>query len=121
MFLVECLGECIYNALSSKTLDEEKKSIYKRLSLNEVETAGRIDYELEKLGFSVPMTRKAALKVVAVVVFTLLSHNMLERLLKKTLKKRIFRSWFDIYHENNENFWQVMLNHEILQYELLDL
>ena len=121
MVLVESLGEGIYNALYSKTSDEKKKSIYKRLSLNETETAGYIVKELKKLGFSAPMTRKAILKAAAVTIFTVLSHNMLEKLLKKALKKRMFRSWFNMYHEYNENFWQAMLNHEALQYELLNL
>ncbi len=121
MFLTENLGESIYNTLSSKAPNEEKASIYKRLSLNEAATASHIVNELKKLSFSVPTIRKAILKVAAFAIFSVLSHNMLENLLKKTLKKSMFRSWFNLYHKYNENFWQSMLDHETLQYELLNL
>lgn len=121
MFLIETLGESIYKALSSKGSNKEMISIYKRLSINEVETAGYIVNELEKMGFSVPRIRKVVLKVVADTVFSILSHNMLETLLKKTLKKRMFKAWFNMYHNNNKNFWQLMIDHEAFQYELLNL
>lgn len=121
MFLVENLGESIYKALSSKASNKKKISIYKRLFFNEVETANYIVNELKKMDFSVPRIRKIILKVVAVTIFSMLSHDRLENLLKKTLKKRMFRIWFNMYHENNEIFWQSMLDHETLQYQLLDL
>lgn len=118
---MENLGESIYNALSLKTSEKPKVFVYKRLSLNEVVTAGYIVNELNNLGFSVPVIRKAFLKAAANIVFSVLSHDMLENLLKKTLKKRMFRAWFNMYHKYNESFWQSMLDHETLQYELLNL
>lgn len=121
MFLMENIGECIYNALFSKTSDEKKAFIYKRLSLNEVETAGHIADEIRNLGFASPMIRKAILKIVASTVFSVLSHNILENLLRRTLKKRMFRSWFNVYHDYNQAFWRLMLDHEVLQHELLNL
>jgi len=121
MLLVENLGESIYNALASKSLDKNKISIYKKLSLNESETANKIGKELKNLGFLTPKTRRVLLKIAAYTIFTLLSHDKLETLLKKALKKRKFRIWFNRYHENNESFWQSMIDHEVLQYELLKL
>jgi len=121
MLFVESLGECMYNVLSSKTADEESASIYKRLSLNEAETAGRIVNEMKRLDISVPTTRASILKITALTVFSVLSQNILKNLLKNTLNKRMFRLWFSLYHEYNEQFWQSMIDHEVLQYELLEL
>lgn len=121
MFLMENLGESIYNTLSSKASDKEKASVYKKLSINEIKTAHHVLNEIEKLGLSAPTTRKIILKIVASAVFPFLSHNMLEKLLKKTLKKQMFRSWFNLYHKHNELFWQSMLDHENLQYRMLNL
>ena len=121
MFLVENLGESIYKALASKVSNEEMISIYKKLSINEIDTAGFIANELKRMELAVPRKRKVVLKVVADTAFSLLSHNILETLLKKILKKRMFRSWFNMYHDNNEKFWKSMIDHETLQYELLNL
>jgi predicted nucleotidyltransferase len=121
MYLMENAGESIYNALCSKSSDKEVAAVYKRLSLNETETAGRIFDELNVIGVSVPMIRKAVLRSTLSTVFALLPHSVLERLLKKTLKKQMFRLWFKLFHQNNEGFWQAMLDHEGLQYDLLKL
>ena len=121
MLFVESLGECIYSALASKASNDEHVSIYKRLSLNEAETAGRIINEMRKLEISVPTTRVSILKLSATAFFSVLSYNVLINLLKKTLKKGMFRLWFNTYHECNESFWQSMIDHETLQYELLEL
>ena len=121
MFLMENLGQSIYKTLASKASDEEKTSVYKRLALNEAETASCIVNELKKLDLSVPVTRKIILKIAAFTVFSALPHNILEKLLRKTLKKRMFFLWFNMYHEYNECFWQLMLDHEALQYKLLNL
>ena len=121
MFLIENLGQSIYKTLASKTSDEKKEAVYKRLALNEAETANHITAELKKNGLSVSALRKNILQVVALVVFLILSHDILENILKKTLKKRIFFLWFNMYHEYNKCFWQLMLDHEKLQYKLLNL
>lgn len=121
MFLIENLGESMYNALYTKSANVENASIYKRLSLNEVGTADLILKELKNSGFSEPIISKFFLKVIAFIVFSVFPQKLLEILLKKTLKKKLFRTWYNIYYKYNECFWRSMLDHEILQYELLDL
>lgn len=121
MLFVETMGESMYNALSYKASNEEIASIYRRLSRNEMETAERIVTEMKKLDFLVPTKRVSILKVTAISFFSVLSHNVLKTLLLNALKKRMFRLWSNLYHEYNENFWQSMIDHEALQYELLEL
>jgi hypothetical protein len=119
MLLLESLGESLYKALSFKALSKESASIYKRLSVNEVETADRIASELRNLGFSVPTIRKFILKVTAFIIFSVLPQHKLEKLLKRALRKSYFRTWFNRYHKYNQDFWQSMLDHETLQSKLL--
>ena len=119
MFFIENLGESIYNALSLKTSDNNKKYIYKKLSKNESSTANHIIKELYKLGISKPIIRKNILKFFASVIFFILPYSILEKLLKKTLKRRIFKSWFNIYNTYNKNFWKLMMEHEELQHTSL--
>jgi hypothetical protein len=121
MFLIENIGESIYKALGAKTADPGMASVYARLSLNESTTAANIAAEMQRLGLSLPTTRNAILRPFAARVFAMLSHDRLESLLKRALRRRKFRSWFDRYHHHNEVFWRHMLEHEILQYELLRL
>ncbi len=120
MLLLESLGESLYKALASKAISKESESIYKRLSINEAETADRIANELRTLGFSVPTIRKFILKVISFIIFSILPQIKLEKLLKRALRKSYFRSWFNKYHTYNEEFWQSMLDHETLQSKLLD-
>ncbi len=62
MFLLESLGESLYKALYSKAVSNERASIYKKLSVNEAETADSIANELRTLCFSVPRIRKFIIK-----------------------------------------------------------
>jgi hypothetical protein len=121
MYLVETLGERVYNALASKTENEEMASIYQRLSLNEINTAQRIVNEMSVLEIVVPVRRASILKSSASAVFSSLSHDALLKLLRMSLSRGMFRQWFNTYHENNETFWQAMLDHESLQLKLLKL
>ena len=121
MLIMECMGESIYNSLASKAINEESASVYKKLSENEAKTANYIINEMKRLGFSIPKTRKLIIKFLSRNIFSVLSHKKLETLLKKTLKKRMFNTWFNLYHKNNQDFWQSMLDHEKLQYELLEI
>ncbi|MCP4269176.1 MAG: amidohydrolase [Candidatus Brocadiaceae bacterium] len=120
MFLLESLGESLYKALYSKAVSNERASIYKRLSVNETETADSIADELRNLGFSVPTIRKFILKVTSLIIFSVLPRIKLEKLLKRAIRKSYFKSWFNRYHEYNQDFWQSMLDHETLQSKLLN-
>ena len=121
MLFVETLGERIYRALANKAENAEMASIYHRLELNEANTAERIVNEMRTLEIPAPITRVSILKLSATAVFSLLSHGVLRKLLSKSLSKGMFRQWFQMYHDNNETFWQAMLDHESLQHELLEL
>ncbi len=120
MLLLESLGESLYKTLAYKATSEESTSIYKRLSVNEAETADSIANELRNLGFSVPIIRKSILKVTSFIIFSVLTQKKLEKLLKRALRKSYFRSWFNKYNEYNQDFWQSMLDHETLQSKLLN-
>ncbi len=120
MLLLESLGESLYKALASKAISKESESIYKKLSVNEAETADSIANELRTLGFSVPIIKKSILKVISFIIFSILPQIKLEKLLKRALRKSYFRSWFNKYHEYNQDFWQSMLDHETLQSKLLN-
>lgn len=119
MFLMEQLGQIVYDSLAAKAVKQDDKEIYNRLSLNEQETENLIINELKKLDISKPIIRKVALVIIAVVICFMLSHNAILKLLTNTLRKRKFKLWFDSYHEYNLEFWTAMLDHEELQFRLL--
>ena len=121
IFLIENLGEHIYYALLGKADDDVQRTIYRRLALNEAKTAHLTEEELARLYCPVPVIRKRFIGSIAYIVCSVLSQSTLEKLLKKTLRRRMFSSWFNIYHKFNENFWEALLSHENLQHELLKL
>ena len=118
---METLGVLIYDALAAKTSDHEAVAIYRRLSLNEAETARHIATELVALDAPTPAVVNFILKGLASALFCLFSCSLLDYLLRRTLRRKMFRLWFGMYHARNATFWQAMLDHEALQIDLLKL
>lgn len=52
-------------------------------------------------------------------LFNLLNANQLFWLLRTALKRGIYREWFRQHRNRNQEFWNLLLNHENLQLELL--
>lgn len=121
MYLMEAMGECLYTALASKAPDSSRSEIYRRLAQNEYDTARRIADELQRQGIGTPTLIKTGVSVLLRVVFVILPYRMLAHILRKALGKQKFRLWFDQFHQQSEVFWHLMLEHEVLQYELLEL
>ena len=121
MFIVESLGERIYDSLRSKSKDADKKSVYAKLSVNEKETRDAIEKELESMNVPVPKLRTRCATGIADALFWTLPERSLLRLLTGILKKRAFSHWRERHNSRNPDLWTLLLEHENLQWKMLDL
>ena len=121
MFIVESLGEHLYNALCSKSSDTNLKSIYRILAQNEKQTRDRIEKEITFINMPAPMVRVRCLTNIANMVFWMLPEQRLLKLLTKILKRRMFSKWHKKYNDQNVDLWGQLLEHENLQHKMLNL
>jgi hypothetical protein len=118
MFILEVLGERLYSILASKTKRENLKLAYRRLAFNEYKT---LEY-IEKEFFAVCNNNVPNRKVIsgcAKFIFNLVPARQLSLILKSILKRRLYSRWFNINKDKNRKFWDLLLEHENMQYELL--
>src|SRR3989338_3785337 len=119
MLIIEIIGERIYKILSSKAKNDNRREIYQRLALNEKLTAQYIEKELLLINKSNHIILKGIISSLASFIFNLLTAKQIVWILEKTLKKRIYSHWLNIYKEYDQEFWNQLVNHEKLQHELL--
>lgn len=119
MLIIEIIGERIYKILSSKAKNDNRREIYQRLALNEKLTAQYIEKELLLINKSNHIIFKGIISSLASFIFNLLTAKQIVWILEKTLKKRIYSHWLNIYKEYDQEFWNQLVNHEKLQHELL--
>ena len=120
MLVIETIGEKLYKTLSLRIKDENLKSIYQQLAVGEAQTAKYIEKEISP-HYNNPIIFKEFIPRFAGFVLSLLTVKQLVWILKSTLKRRIYKRWFDIYQANNPNLWKLLLKHEESQHELLKL
>ncbi len=119
MLIIEVVGAKLYNTLFLKTKDDNLKSICQQLAVAESQTAKYIEKEISRTNKNNRIISKGITPNLAGFIFSLLTARQLFWLLRKTLKKRMYQRWFDIYKDNNREFWNLLLKHEELQHELL--
>ena len=119
MLIIEIIGERIYKILSSKAKNDNRREIYQRLALNEKLTAQYIEKELLLINKNNHIIFKGIISSLASFIFNLLTAKQIVWILEKTLKKRIYSHWLNIYKEYDQEFWNQLVNHEKLQHELL--
>lgn len=119
MFIVEAVGERIYNVLATKTKDKNLQSIFQGLAFGELRTREYIEKELTLIDKNIHLPFKKTILIFTNFIFCLLTVSQLLWILKSVLKKRIYTRWFDTYKDNNQQFWKLLLDHENTQHELL--
>lgn len=120
MLTIENVGEILYRALVSKTKDNNLILIYERLARNERETAKRIKEEISAVDKDNPILMSGAILSLTKIICGILTSTQLTLILRKALKKRVYRSWYNSYKDNNQDLWDLLLSHENLQRELLE-
>lgn len=119
MMVVETIGQALYETLARKTSDPNLKAIYERLAINEKETAKSIKEELLQMAENCNSSTERLLLNLSSFLFNLLNASQLFWLLRTALKRSVYRGWFRQYRDHNQAFWDLLLNHENLQLELL--
>lgn len=119
MFIVEAVGERLYNVLATKAKDKNLQSICQRLALGELQAREHIEKELSLIDKNIHLPFKGVILSFANFIFCLSTVSQLLWILKSVLKKRIYTRWFDTYKDNNQQFWKLLLDHENMQYKLL--
>lgn len=119
ILIIENIGEIFYKSLISKTKHNNLKLIYERLALNERENAKCIEREILKMDNAQRISVSCVVLSLTRIVCGVLTARQLAWVLKSTLNRRIYSRWYDKYKDNNRDFWQLLLNHENLQHELL--
>lgn len=117
---IENVGEILYRALVSKTKDNNLILIYERLARNERETAKRIKEEISAVDKDNPILMSGAILSLTKIICGILTSTQLTLILRKALKKKVYRSWYNSYKDNNQDLWDLLLSHENLQRELLE-
>jgi hypothetical protein len=119
MLVIEAIGEKLYKALASKTKDQNSKSLYLQLAIAESQTAKYIEKEISLTNKNNHIISKGITSNFAGFIFSLLTARQLRWLLRNTLKKRMYKRWFDVYKDDNRELWNLLLKHEEIQHELL--
>lgn len=122
MLLIENLGEILYSNLYLKAKDEDSRTIYKKLSINEQETGVAIrEYSL-KNNFDLKMFFSNLILLIADVVFKIVSEKQLLLFLRNILKKRIYLKYYEKYKNYySQELWNILLDHEKFQHKLLNV
>ena len=115
MYLIELLGDSLYENLALKEKNGELRKIYVRLSDNERETGENIEKEIYKSS----RVHRHWIVVIASFLFRIIPNKVLSNFLKNILRKRMYSQWFELYNEYNSELWQLLVEHEELQHELL--
>lgn len=118
MLRIEVLGEKFYDALVSKTKDVELKIAYQKLALNEHQTAEHIRKELLLFKQDGNVSDGIFITIMQ-FIFNLLPARLLSFILKVILKKRMYSGWFKTNRDTDQQFWDLLLQHENVQHELL--
>lgn len=121
MLMIEKTGEILYRELSLKSRDINSKDLYERLADNEQRTASYIKEELVHFNIKESSLVRSLFVAIASLFFRLLTIGQLKWILKKVLKRRVYSSWFDRNKDSNQQFWQKLLEHEKIQFKLLNL
>ena len=118
MLRIEVLGEKFYDVLAAKTKDAQLKMDYQRLALNEHQTAEHIGKELLLFNQDGDVSDGIFIAIMQ-FIFNLLPARLLSFILKIILKKRMYSGWFKTNRDTNQQFWDLLLQHENVQHELL--
>jgi hypothetical protein len=121
MFIVEDLGEHLYEALSSKCGNTNLKSTYQALARNERRTRDCVEKELASIDRPAPTLRTRYIANAARPVFNAIPRKWLHRFLTRLLMRRMYSNWHKEGHDGNVDFWKQLLEHENLQHDLLGL
>lgn len=119
MLQTENLGDIVYKSLTAKTKNSDLRLVYERLALNERETAGYIEKEILALYKDHPIPVNGVILNLAKVICSMLAADQIAWILKNILKRKMYSKWYNIYKDKNIDFWNLLLNHEKLQHELL--
>ena len=121
MLTLEIIGEKLYSALALKVKDKNLKSIYQKLAVNESQTGACIEKELKISCENTSMLYKIFISNTAGLFFSLFSARILLAILENALKKRVYSRWHKLYNSDNQEFWGILLQHEDIQREFLNL
>jgi hypothetical protein len=121
MLMIEKVGEILYRALSQKSRDLNLKDIYQRLANNEQQTAFCIREELARFNIESHSLTKGLFITITNLFFSFFTLGQLEWILKNILKRRMYSRWLNCDRDANHQFWQKLLEHEKIQFELLKL
>lgn len=121
MFVIENLGERLYEVMGSKCRDVNLKSVYQELALNEKRTRDCIEKEMRSMAMSLPVRRSRFATKIARPVLNIIPLQWLQRFLTRTLRRRMYSNWRERYCDRNADFWRQLLDHEDMQYRMLNL
>lgn len=121
MLVIEAIGEKLYKVLASKTKDQNSKSLYLQLAIAESQTAKYIEKELSRINKNNRIISLGVTPNFAGFLFSLLTARQILWILRNTLKRRMYKRWFDIYKDDNSELWNLLLKHEEFQHEALKL
>ena len=120
MFIIESLGERLYETLCSKCDDMNLRSVYQRLAINEKQTRDCIERELISHNRPLPIGRTKLITNIIQPFMTAIPLQWLLSVLARILKKRMYSNWHEKYHYLNAGVWMQLLEHEKLQHDILD-
>lgn len=119
MLLIENIGEILYRTLTLKAKERNLRLVYEKLALNERQTAGYIEKEILVIDKNQRVLVNGIILSLVKFICAILTARQLAWILKSALKKRVYSRWYNIYKDENQDFWSLLLSHENLQHELL--
>jgi hypothetical protein len=121
MYIIEHLGETLYEALSSRANDPAEVEVYRTLAQNERDTRARIEKELASASLSCPILKARAASSLLRPLLYLTPLSFVKQRLHRILARRMFSTWKSEFGESNTEFWTTLVEHENLQHQMLDL
>jgi hypothetical protein len=121
MYIIEHLGETLYEALSSRANDPAEAEVYRTLAQNERDTRARIEKELASASLSCPILKARAASSLLRPLLYLTPLSFVKQRLHRILARRMFSTWKSEFGESNTEFWTTLVEHENLQHQMLDL
>lgn len=119
IYVTEALGDCIYASMVGKMSSCDLRDTYVRLGANERRMMSLVGVELRRLGIEAPELRKNLTVAAMSLLFVIMPLRMQQRLLAHVARKKIFGRWHFLHHQQNEELWEILLEHERLQYGVL--
>ena len=104
-----------WQMLNKDNIEENLKSIYQKLAINEYKTAECIKKELE----TSQSVNKKTISDLAKFFFSILPEKCLSSILRSALQRRAYSRWYSMHNEKNKEFWGQLLEHENVQHDLL--